>query len=424
MVTVSLSLRRAALLIALLAALSASAFTDTMQGTFDSRVRSLQVFPERDPSAPPAIALGSGDRIIVSFDILGEDREYLRYELIHCNASWQPSGLVGSEFLPGFNEGTVDDYAFSQLTTAHYVNYRIAFPSPDMAPLISGNYLLRVYPENDPDKTLLQARLMVSEQSAAVSASVTTRTDVDYNRASQQLSIAVDTERASVSDAFNDLIVTVQQNGRLDNEVALSKPLRMQGRGVALYEHLAPLIFKAGNEYRRFETVSVHYPGMGVADISYHDPYYHFTLYTDSPRSDLPYSYDSTQHGRFTVREYNSAQSDIEADYAVVHFTLDMPEMPDKMIFIDGDMVSRRFGPESLMVYNRATGLYECRMLLKQGAYNYQYLVVPSGSSRGLTAPVEGDFYQTVNEYTIKVYVRTPGSRYDRLISVSRLTTM
>lgn len=401
----------------------ACAFTDTRQGTYDDRVRSLQVYPERDTSAPPVITLGSGDKIVVKFDILSTDRDYLRYELIHCNADWQPSGLVDTEFLSGFNQGSIDDYAFSQLTTTHYVNYRLTIPNDEISPTLSGNYLLRIYPEDNPDKTLAQARLMVSEQSAGIDADVTTRTDVDYNRAHQQLSVRIDTERAGVDDPFNDLKVMIQQNGRYDNEVALSKPLRMQGRNISIYEHLSPLIFEAGNEYRRFETVSVHYPGMGVAEIEYHDPYYHFTLYTDEPRNELPYSYDQTQHGRFLVREYNSAQSDIEADYAVVHFSLDAPEHHGSMIFIDGDMVNRRFDPESLMVYNRATSRYERTMLLKQGAYNYQYLVVPAGANRGSTAGIEGNDYRTVNEYTIKVYTRRPTDRYDRLIGVSRIST-
>lgn len=400
-----------------------SAAIDTMQGTFDSRVRSLQVFPERDPSAPPVITLKSGDRIVVSFDILSTERDFLRYELIHCNANWQPSGLVDTEFLDGFNQGVIDDYEYSQLTATHYINYRLAIPNEQVAPMISGNYLLRIYPENDPDTTLAQVRFMVSEQSASFDTSVTSRTDVDYNRAHQQLSILVDTERAGIDDPFNDLIVMVQQNGRYDNEVALRKPLRMQGRSRSVYEHQSPLIFDAGNEYRRFETVSVNFPGMGVENIEYHEPYYHFTLSSDLPRGALPYSYDHTQHGRYTVREYNSSQSDIEADYVVVHFSLEMPEMPDKMIFIDSDMVNRRFDPESLMVYNRATGRYERSMLLKQGSYNYQYLSVPSGSNRGFTSDIEGDFYQTVNEYTIKIYTRRPTDRYDRLIAVGRIST-
>lgn len=406
-----------AIVLSVSATASAARPADTMTGIFNDRIRSLQIRPEGAALGPPILLLDSPDRIRIDFDHLAEDREYFRYSLTHCSATWQPSGLVDSEFIDGFNEGTVDNYDFSRATTTHYVHYSLTIPNGQTRPLISGNYLLKIYPENDPDSTVVQCRFMVSEQTAPVAADVSPRTDVDFNVAHQQVSVTVDTERARVDDPFNDLLVVVQQNGRLDNEVAVRQPLRVNG-SKAIFEHIQPLIFDAGNEYRRFEIVSTEYPGMGVDDIVYASPYYHFRLAGDSPRSESPYLYDSTQHGAFVVREYNSSESDIEADYGVVHFSLDYPETPGMMIFIDGDMVQRRFDPASQMFFNNATGRYERAMLLKQGAYNYQYLAVPPGAGRGYTSVIEGDKYQTVNDYLVKVYHRRRGERYDRLIGV------
>ncbi len=394
---------------------------DTLTGVFNERVKSLQVRLASDETAPPVIMIDTGDQLIFSFDHLAEERSYLRYRLIHCNADWQPSILVDSEFLDGFNEGRIDDYAFSQMTTTHYVHYSLTIPNQEVAPKVSGNYLLQVYSEDDPSAPWLQCRFMVSEQTAGIRSDVTSRTDVSINESHQQLSVIVDAERSGVADPYNDMVLQVQQDSRLDNEATLKHPLRMSGRREAVYEHQPQLIFEAGNEYRRFETVSVTYPGMKVDEISYSEPYYHATLTTDLPRSEGRYEYDQTQFGRFKIREFNSDQSDIEADYVVVHFTLDMPQLPDGMIFIDGDMVNRRFDPEALMTFNRATGRYERSMLLKQGAYNYQYLFLPKGKNTATPAPVEGNYHETSHEYLIKVYARSPGERYDRLIGVSSI---
>lgn len=392
---------------------------DTMTGIFNERIKSLQVSLDGYEMAPPVIALNTNDRLIFSFDHLAEEKEYIRYELVHCNANWQPSGLVDSEFLDGFNYGDIENYDYSQMTTVHYVHYELTIPNEQVAPKVSGNYLLKIYPENDIDDVWLQCRFMVSEECASINSQVSSLTDIDINREHQQLSLVVDTEHANVPDPFNELTVMIQQNGRFDNEVALRQPMRMSGRYTSIYEHQSPLIFEAGNEYRRVETISVTYPTMGVYATEYHEPYYHSILNTDESRSEDAYVYDQTQFGKFKIREYNSSQSEIEADYTVVHFTLDVPEMPDAMIFIDGDFTNRRFDPESLMTYNRSTGLYERYMLLKQGAYNYQYLVVPNGKNRGFTGPIEGNKHQTMNEYLIKVYTRRPGDRYDRLIGVT-----
>lgn len=391
---------------------------DTFDGIFNTRFKTLQVKVEGNDYAPPVITLNTDDRIIITFDELTEEHSYLRYSLVHCNSQWQPSGLVDAEFVEGFNLGDVEEYEYSQLTKVHYVHYSIALPNDEVRFTVSGNYLLRVFPENDPDDILLQARFMVSEAKAVIGSSVTSRTDVDYNSEHQQLSLEVDASKLNVQDMYGDLTVVVSQNSRIDNEVRLTRPFRVSGTK-AYYEHLSPLIFKAGNEYRRMETVSVTYPGMGVAEVGYSEPYYHQVLNHDKTRSSGQYLYDQTQFGRFTIREYNSSQSHIEADYVLTHFTLDIPLQSDYGIFLDGEFTHRRFDPESRMVYNHATGRYEKTLLLKQGAYNYQYLTVPVGSMIGATAPIEGDYYETVNEYLVKVYYHRPGDRYDRLVGVA-----
>lgn len=393
---------------------------DTMTGTTDEYIRSMQMTLNGDMFAPPVLIIGSNDRLTFSFDHISDDRAYFRYKLVHCNANCQPSQLVDFEIIDGFNEGVIEDYAFSRGTTVNYVHYQFSIPDGNMTPLISGNYLVRVYEESDPDNIVAQWRFMVSEQIARIGVELSSRTDVDYNQAHQQLAIVVDTERDDVNDPFNDLTVMIQQNGRLDNETAIRHPLRMSGQK-AIYEHMQPLIFDAGNEYRRFETVTIDYPGMHVAEIEYLDPYYHVSLQNDAARNNEGYLYDSTQNGRYLIREYDSDEEDTMADYVIVHFFLEQPEMPGTMVFIDGDLTNRRFDESSQMIYNHATGRYEKAMLLKQGSYNYQYLAVPPGKSRGYTATIEGDKYQTVNEYLIKVYTRRPGDRFDRLIGVSRI---
>lgn len=392
-----------------------------MTGIFNERVKTLEV---RDTGgdfyAPPVVTMNGTDALRISFDHLSDDREYLRWRVKRCDASWLPSTLVDAEYLDGFNESAIDEYEFSGPTTVHYVHYSFYFPNADISPTLSGNYLIEVYPEDNPDDVWLQARVMMSEQSAPVAASLTSRTDIDYNRANQQLSVAVDTEHAGVDDAFNDLKVVVAQNGRGDNEVMVTRPLRMSG-STAIFEHDPKLIFPAGNEYRRFEISSTTYPQIGVEDVSYHEPYYHFRLFTDEVRAGERYQYDQTQSGRFLPREYNSDYAETDADYVVVHFTLDAPAKQGRMVFIDGDLTQRRFDDAARMFYNPATGLFEKALLLKQGHYNYQYLTVDPGERSGKTSSIEGDHYQTVNEYLIKVYTRRPLDRTDRLIGVTRI---
>ncbi len=406
----------------MISVLAVSQVRDTHTAIFSSSFKTLQTKVNGDDQLPPVIIMGSDDVLAISFDELASDRRYMRYELLHCNALWVVDALLPSDYVDGFNEGYIEDFRFSEATLVQYVHYELTIPDPAVRIKLSGNYLLRVYDENDPDETILQVRFSVVEPMMSATAGVTSRTDVDYNGSRQQLTVGVDAKGVAVNNMMNDLIVVVEQNGRQDNAVAITTPTRIAG-SVAWWEHVPQLIFDGGNEYRRMEIISTNYPGMRVAEISFADPFYHFTLETDQSRADLDYVYDSTQKGRFRIREYNSDDSDVEAEYVLTHFSLDIPEQKNVDIFIDGDLTLRRFSPESLMVFNRATGLYEATMLLKQGAYNYQYLAVPRGAStRGSTSVVEGDRYQTANEYLVKVYFRQPGSRYDRLVAVTSVT--
>lgn len=397
---------------------------DTSTTIFSPDFRTLTVNIEGDRLAPPILTLDGPQRLVIGFDELTDERSYLRYSIYHCDASWRPSQLVDSEVFDGFNIADVEDYGFSRATTMHYVHYSIALPNREFQFRISGNYLLQVYREDEPEDILLQVRFMVQEGEIGVGGSITSRTDVDYNDASQQLALEVETRRMRIRDPNTDLRVVVTQNGRPDTRRIFSRPSRLMGSKI-IYEHMPSLIYPAGNEYHRFETVNNLYPGIGEDHIEYHSPWYHHVLNLDKPRADREYIFDSTQNGRYFIREYNADDSDVEADYVMVHFSLDMLPMPDADIYLDGDFLQRKLDDSSKMEYNPSTGRYERAMMLKQGAYNYSYLAWPRGVAPGQrppagymspTAPVDGDHYQTVNEYLVLVYYREPGSRFDRLL--------
>lgn len=409
-----------------------NAAENTSTGIFDPKFRTITTDVSGNRLAPPVITLGSADQLHIGFDCMSEDRVFLRYSIYHCNSRWEPSNLVDAEVFDGFNYADISDYAFSRATSTHYVHYSITLPNADFQFRISGNYLLKVYPENDPEKTLLQVRFMVSEGAVRIRGNATSRTDIDYNGSNQQLEFRVDLNRYPVRDAFNDLAICITQNGRTDNPAIVTHPSRMEGNTL-VFEHQPQLIFPAGNEYRRMETVQMQYPGMRIDHIDYFAPYYHHFVELDKPRHSSLYTYDSTQHGRFFVREYNADDSDTEADYSVVHFVLDMLPVPGADVYIEGDFTNRRFDESSKMAYDSKAGVYHKEMLLKQGAYNYQYLTLPSGVQHGTkrrdatplnnginakasSAVTEGNFYQTVNEYLVTVYYRAPGERYDRLL--------
>jgi len=396
---------------------SAQQQADTRIHVFDTNVRSLKVAPASNQYLPPIITLNSDDRLVVTFDYLDYDVHYLRYSVTHCNADWQPSQLIESEYVSGFNYADIDDYAPSEATYCHYYNYAFALPNADMQLLVSGNYLLSVYEQSNPDQILFQTRFSVSENTVGVTPAVTSRTDIEYNNHYQQVSFDVTYQPGQISDPYTELKAIVTQNSRQDNAVVVTRPL-MVGVDRATFDHNRDLIFAAGNEFRRIETVSVHNMNMGVQSIQYYEPYYHATLVEDQPRNEVQYLYDQTQYGRFTVRNAEAyGESAVEADYIITHFTLNTAgKLDGGNVWLYGEFLEGYPESQAMMKYDASTGCYTADLLLKQGAYNYLYLWVPDGSPVGSTGPIEGDHYETINEYLVRVYDRPSGERYDRLI--------
>lgn len=391
----------------------------TATSIFRPDVRTVKMSNPDDFMAPTIMRLGSDDRLVLSFDILSYDREELRASLVHCNSDWTPSPLLESEYLDGFNFEDIEDSAFSSNTFEHFVNYRLELPSQNLSPKLPGNYLLRICQRDDPDDALLQVRFQVYDDKVKTHGSISTRTDRGANSNWQQLTLSVDLDRVKVSNPYSDIRLRIVQNSDPRSGKWISAPMRMEGTKL-IYDHQPSLIFPALNEFRRFETVRATYPGMHVDSISFDGSRYHAYLQEDADRSEREYFYDRTQRGRFLVREYNSTDSDLGADYVTVHFTLDFPQLIGADVYVEGEFSQWSRQEAYRMAYDFNDHKYRLALPLKQGSYNYRYSVV---GSDGISHPeaIEGNHYETNNEYLVEVWHTPPGARADSLIGILKI---
>ncbi|HET6226456.1 MAG TPA: type IX secretion system plug protein domain-containing protein, partial [Bacteroidia bacterium] len=109
----------------------------------------------------PVLHLNASETLKLSFDELTVDLQRYSYTFIHCNADWTPSNLLSSEFIDGFAENAIADYQYSANTLQKYIHYSTVFPNTSLRFTKSGNYLLKVYPEGNPDTPVLTRRFLV-----------------------------------------------------------------------------------------------------------------------------------------------------------------------------------------------------------------------------------------------------------------------
>ena len=382
---------------------------------FSNQVKSLRVEVAGELISEPFIAL-NGEKILeVNFDVLNHTQGRYAYSIIHCDADWKKSMLTPIEYMDGFQRMTIDDYGQAMTTTTHYTNFRLFLPNENIRFKVSGNYVIQIYEENSPERILFTARFGVYEPLVGIHATVSSNTDIAFNRGYQQVSFQLNTQNFPITYPQTELKIFVSQNNRLDNIVTNIQPSIIANNRLT-YEHIRNLIFEAGNEYRRIEFLTHRYNGMGIERIQYFNPYYHAEVMTDQSRARQSYQYDQDHNGRFFVRCLNCQNPDTESDYYIVHFAYDSQLIPGGNLYLLGDFFQNRTDENSRMDYNRETGQYEKAVLLKQGHYNYQYLFVPNGETKGKLSLTEGDFFEAENEYTIVIYYRPMGGRFDRLI--------
>lgn len=384
-------------------------------------IQTVQLIVNDDYRLPTIIKLGSDDYIDISFDQLSHDYHRYQYILSHCDANWERSNLSDFDFLDGFNNNYIEDAETSMNTMVPYTHYRFTLPNEYVRLTISGNYMIEIFDEDDMSKPVLKTYFRVAENQVSISASVSSDTDIDRNKSHQQVSFDINYKGYTIRNPQQEVKVHVLQNNRIDNMVSNVLPSYVSPNELR-YTNNRSLIFPAGNEYRRFEIVSTKYAGMGVESLGYYAPYYHATLYPDHLRT-LNYLYDSDQNGKYLVRYNDAVDSNTEADYFFVHFALDSDHLlTGGNVYLQGEFTYDLFNEQTQMKYNSESYMYESVQLLKQGSYNYQYLYVPQGSTKGETGPTEGNYYQTENEYLILVYHKPFGERYDRLIGVKQIT--
>ncbi|MCM1107651.1 MAG: DUF5103 domain-containing protein [Clostridium sp.] len=388
----------------------------------DPQIHTLQVVANGNELHPAIIRLGHNNRVEIRFDVLSHEYHRYIYKVEHCNADWTPSTeLLESDYIEGFNGQPIEDYEKSFNTTLLYTHYSITLPNRDLSFKLSGNYRVRVYgdeEEDDPDTPVLTACFSVVEESISLGASVSSNTDIDFNKSHQQVSFAVNYQTLNVTDPHRELKTVVMQNRRTDNKVVNPKPDIQTTRSIE-FNHCRQLIFPAGNEYHKFEILDMHTPNMGVDRLDWFDPYYHATLYEN--RTTLNYSFEHDQNGAYLIRNADNTDNATTSEYLFVHFRLKSKPLYGGEVYLSGGWTYNRFLPEYRMTYNTQEGVYEGTALLKQGYYNYCYLFKPDGEAPATTGPTDGNFYETENEYIILVYYRPVGARYDKLVGYRQL---
>ncbi|MGV8947059.1 MAG: DUF5103 domain-containing protein [Lutibacter sp.] len=376
-------------------------------------IKTIILKPTSTNTYAPIVQLG--EKLMLTFDDLNADEHTYSYQIRHCELNWSISNIVESEFIDGFAEDRIRDYENSFNTLQYYTNYRVTIPNETTKLKISGNYEIAVLNENE--EVVFKRRFVVYEPKVTVGVAVFKSRDISFFNTKQAVEFTINSPNLLINNPQEEIIPVILQNNSWQNAIIGLKPQFYRGSQL-LYKYNKETSFWGGNEFLYFDSKSIRNTSLNIANVELGKDLYHTYLFTNEERRNQPYTLFPDINGNFVIRTLNGENNNTDADYSWVYFSLKCSaNLEGKDVYVNGNFNNWQLNEENKLDFNKASGFYETKILLKQGFYNYQYT---TKSKEGIisTHDIDGSFYQTENDYTVLVYYKKFGSRHTKVIGV------
>lgn len=359
----------------------------------------------------PVFALGEGFTFRFD-DLFGNEANYY-YQIIHCDYDWRPSQLVKSEYLSGFDELRIQNYTNSFNTLQIYSHYTLSIPNRQTQLRVSGNYMLKIL--NEDRDVVFSRKFVLYEDLVAVPLQVKRARSLEAINYMHNMDFAVRSQTIIFQNPLKNVKIMLMQNGRFDTAIKNVKPQYTVGNDL-IYRYDKETQFWAGNEFHYFENKDVRAAAFNVAKIDSNGSLYNGYLFPNDARGDKPYTFYPDQNGNFIPLSIGRENPNIEADYVWIYFTLSAPQAMAKDIYINGMFNNYMHTPEYKMDYDEKSGMFKKAIMIKQGFTNFQYEILDKSGKIDNANSIDGNFWQTENNYLALVYYRENNSRYDRVV--------
>lgn len=397
---------------------------------YQPSIQAVKLFKYGNQLAYPILTLNGGDQLELHFDDLDADVKSLYYTFQLCNADWTPSQLQSFDYIRGFQSTRITTYRNSSIALTRYTHYQATVPDRSSVPTRSGNYLLKVFRNNDTSDLFFTKRFLVVDNKVSIAAQMKQPFNSAYFLTDQRVMVSVNTANARINTTSpQDLKIVVLQNNIWPTAALIDKPTIYHGN---YYEYNDDATtFQAGREWRWIDLTSLRLMTdrmQRLQDDSIKDRTDVY-IRPDIERRQQVYIYYKDINGQFTLENRDGYNPYWQSDYAYVHFTFVPPgnkPYPGKDVYVFGELTDYLPGEGSKMIFNETLGIYERTLFLKQGYYNYEYITLDAGKRSGSRFPLdntEGNFTNTENNYMVLVYFRPFGGRADELIGMAQLNS-
>lgn len=380
--------------------------------SISQNIKSIQLKPLQENNFSAIVPLGTV--LELSFDDLEADSKDYSYRVEHMTHDWKKSRLLSSQYIDGFDENNIIDVTNSFNTYKSYTHYSVKIPNINTVITKSGNYLLSVI--NDYDEVVFTRKFVLYENAVINAIHVARSRNAKTTNTQQTLEFSVNHPNFRINNPSQEINVVLLKNENWNEKITNLQPTFFQPNQLK-YTYSNNTNFWGGNEYLNFDSKQIRNRSLNVVKIERKDIFHHY-LYPYTYNEYLNYKFNPDINGQFVIRTIEGSDTNTEADYAMMHFTLytDNP-FTDKNVHIYGAFNNFEIEEETKMEYDFVNNCYKGSVILKQGFYNYTFATVNKYNEVD-TNEINGSFFQTENQYTLITYYKPFGGLYDRVIGV------
>lgn len=373
-------------------------------------IKSIQFQGGSQQAQLPIVKLG--ETISLSFDDLRGIEADFYYQITHHNYDWTPSDLSKGEYLDGFDDVRIEQYLNSLNSLQLYSHYEVRFPNRETRGFKkSGNYMIHLY--DDDGALVFTRKFMIIQEQVAVGVSVKRSRDLKYINQKQAVQFTIYSNDLLLINPNESVKTVLIQNNNLNRVINDLKPQYTMGQDL-IYRYDQQASFWGGNEFLNFDSKEPRVANVGIRRVELNEVFEHY-LYSQNPRVERPYTFNPDINGNFVIRALQANDSRIEAEYILTHFSLRYQPSDNERVFVYGNFNNYATQDTNELYFNPDSGLMETILYLKQGFYNYTF-ASQIGDDPVDLGRINGNHWETENQYDVLVYYKGPGERFDRLI--------
>jgi hypothetical protein len=394
---------------------------------FMENIKTIKLNRFGDALSYPIIALNGSEQLELNFDDMSGGVKNYYYSFVLCNADWTPAQLSTFDYLKGYTQVRITTYRNSSISYTRYTHYQANLPDKNCIPTKSGNYLLKVFLNGDTSKLAFTKRFLVVDQKVNLGATVLQPSGQQYFMTHHRLQVQLDTKGFDIRYPQQQIKVQILQNYRWDNLINLTSPT-FQRQDLLQYSNETEMVMPAGKEFRWLNLRSFRLLGDRIRRQENTDSSFRLFVKEDLPRLPRQYFYYRDANGMYINETVEKINPYWNADYADVHFTFVPPgskPYTDGDLIIMGEITNYGKDKESLMKFNPDKGVYEAKLQLKQGYYDYIYAIrqFKNGKPFYNSMISEQNTWETENAYLVLVYFRALGGRHDELVAIRQFNS-